>query len=357
MFTTLSDQGCRVSFKRKLQTVVPVYADPTPPSTALFLALPQFRRRRSEKTIIFQLPWTVLAPTVEAVYLRPPPLWMANRRHGWRKSLTPTTLDEYTEAPGIAEQPETAFRLPPSLKHSSKRRHLAALLVPEWPLAQSSFPAILLEKALRRFALGRKLQRLPTHSEYAAPYTQPASARPVTAWQWPLFRRRKAEGRRKVSWVQIPDEGDFSTNQFTFVDITADTLGIEYESNIITVAGLIGGSAAPLSFSETGHRAGYYSLDGGAWTDLASIIVAQGQTLQLKLTSSAYKNIAISITVTIGLISDTWTVTTSETYSQGGTGGDGSKGHRSNAGSKGRNKAGSRKGRVSAPGRRGRGKV
>ena len=217
----------RASFRRRLQAVVPVYADPLAPSTALVLDPPPFRRRKGEKTITVNLPWLVLAEPVELRLIRIPALWIANRRHGWRKLRTPTTLDEYTQPPAVPEQPETAFRLPPSFRYSFKRSLKVALPVPEWPLAQSVFPAILLEKALPRFALGRKLQRLPTLSEYGSPATQPESARPVSAWQLPKFFRKSGHIDRARASQRAAELVGIASGAFQPTpDISLYTMGV-----------------------------------------------------------------------------------------------------------------------------------
>lgn len=104
---------------------------------------------------------------------------------------------------------------------------------------------------------------------------------------------------------------DTTPDAFEFVDLAGQQPGRGVESNIITIAGI--DTSATVTFSESGHLSGFYSKNGGEWTDLASTTVDNGDTLQLKLTAAPSGS--ISILVTIGGVSDTWSV---ETRNPGG---------------------------------------
>ena len=110
---------------------------------------------------------------------------------------------------------------------------------------------------------------------------------------------------------------DTTPDAFEFTDLTDQALNTVIESSEITVAGI--NAAAAVSFVEVGHTSGEYSLNSGAWTDLANFNIDNGDTLKLRLTTSTSNNTITSIQVTIGGVSDTWSVSTlAEVGDEGG---------------------------------------
>ncbi len=95
---------------------------------------------------------------------------------------------------------------------------------------------------------------------------------------------------------------DTTPNQFIFTDIAGATLSTVYTSNTIIVSGI----DAPATVMVTG---GEYSKNGGAWTS-APGTAEVGNTFAVRLTSSGSYNTPASCTLTIGGVSDTYTVTT-----------------------------------------------
>lgn len=95
------------------------------------------------------------------------------------------------------------------------------------------------------------------------------------------------------------------TSAFSFTNAANAPLSTLTTSNIITPAGC----AASLSVSVSGGGSPQISVDGGAWTTNTSI--SPGQTLQIRLTSSASASTVLSAVVVIGTTTGTtWTVTT-----------------------------------------------
>ena len=97
---------------------------------------------------------------------------------------------------------------------------------------------------------------------------------------------------------------DTTPEQFTFTDQTGVALSSIIESNVITVTG-INVSAA---ISITG---GEYSINGGAYTS-DSGTVENSQTVRVRQTSSSSYSTTTDATLTIGGVSDTFTVTTAD---------------------------------------------
>jgi hypothetical protein len=102
------------------------------------------------------------------------------------------------------------------------------------------------------------------------------------------------------SGVCIPP--DTTPDQFIFNDQTNVALNSLIESNQITVAGI----EAPADVSITG---GEYSINGGAYTSLAGT-VQNGQTVRVRQTSSTSYLTTTNATLTIGGVSDTFSVAT-----------------------------------------------
>lgn len=95
---------------------------------------------------------------------------------------------------------------------------------------------------------------------------------------------------------------DTTPDQFTFVDQTDVTLSTAVDSNAITVAGI----NSPALISIVG---GEYSINGGAFTS-GNGIVNNGESVIVRQTSSASFNTTTDATLTIGGVSDTFSVIT-----------------------------------------------
>ena len=99
-----------------------------------------------------------------------------------------------------------------------------------------------------------------------------------------------------------PAPSDDVPDAFTFTDITGATVSTQYTSNQIAVAGINTASA----ISITG---GTYSVNGGSYT-ASSGTVSNGDTVTVRVTSSGSNSTAVNVVLTIGGVSDTYTVTT-----------------------------------------------
>ena len=95
---------------------------------------------------------------------------------------------------------------------------------------------------------------------------------------------------------------DTTPNAFTFTDRTNVALNTEFKSNAITVAGI--NTATPISVS-----GGTYSINGGTYTSVSST-VTYGNTVKVRKVSAAAYSTTKSATLTIGGVSDTFSVTT-----------------------------------------------
>ncbi len=95
---------------------------------------------------------------------------------------------------------------------------------------------------------------------------------------------------------------DTTPDQFTFTDQTGAALNTVVTSNTITVTGI--NAAASISIAD-----GTYSVNGGAYTS-ASGTVTNGAMVTVHVTSSASYSTTVNATLTIGGVSDTFSVTT-----------------------------------------------
>jgi hypothetical protein len=104
--------------------------------------------------------------------------------------------------------------------------------------------------------------------------------------------------------LPIAGPSDTTPDAFTFVDVTGAALSTDYESNTITVTGMT--AAAIISIS---GGSGQYSKNGGAYATMPGLI-STGDTVKVKVTSDGVAGVAVTTTLTIGGVSDTYSVTT-----------------------------------------------
>lgn len=97
---------------------------------------------------------------------------------------------------------------------------------------------------------------------------------------------------------------DTTPDAFSFTDQTGIALSTQVESNTITVAGI--DAAAAISITGGGAE---YRINAGAYTTVAGT-VNNGDTVQLRMTSSGSYITAVNTTLDIGGVTDQWTVTT-----------------------------------------------
>jgi len=95
---------------------------------------------------------------------------------------------------------------------------------------------------------------------------------------------------------------DTTPSAFVFNDVGNAALSTAYVSNEITVAGINTSTIV----SVTG---GEYSKNGGPWDSVDTTAVL-GDTFRVRVTSSALNATAVAVVLTIGGVSDTYTVTT-----------------------------------------------
>lgn len=97
---------------------------------------------------------------------------------------------------------------------------------------------------------------------------------------------------------------DTTPDAFAFTDVSGATVSTQYTSNTITVAGLGAGVSVPVTIT-----GGTYSKNGAAYTS-ADGTAQNGDTFAVRLTSSASGATSANASLTIGTVSDTYTVTT-----------------------------------------------
>jgi hypothetical protein len=97
---------------------------------------------------------------------------------------------------------------------------------------------------------------------------------------------------------------DITPSPFSFASKTKVALNVITTSEILTPSGYDG----PLSVSVGGSGSPQISINGGAWT--TSTTMMPGQTLQVRMTSSASYSTLQTATITLGSYSTSWNVTT-----------------------------------------------
>ena len=98
---------------------------------------------------------------------------------------------------------------------------------------------------------------------------------------------------------------DYAPDAFGFIDVTGQVTGTLINANTVTITGI---GPLPVGVSVSGGGSPQIRINGGSWVTSGSI--SNGQTLQLRLTSSAAPETMLSATVTVGTAFDQWDVTT-----------------------------------------------
>lgn len=104
--------------------------------------------------------------------------------------------------------------------------------------------------------------------------------------------------------IALTASPDDTPDPFSFTDVTSAEIGTVTTSNAITVAGITASAAISIS-----GGSGQYRINGGSWTS-ASGTVSDGDSVDVRVTSSGAPGTAVSTTLTIGGVSDTFSVTT-----------------------------------------------
>ena len=97
---------------------------------------------------------------------------------------------------------------------------------------------------------------------------------------------------------------DTTPNAFSFTDVTGAEVSTLTTSNSITIGGI--NTSTPVSVSGSGSP--QIRINGGSW--VTSGTITNGQSLQVRLTSSASNDTASTATVNVGGVTDSWSVTT-----------------------------------------------
>jgi hypothetical protein len=105
-------------------------------------------------------------------------------------------------------------------------------------------------------------------------------------------------------WSVTTLAADTTPNAFDFTpNVTNAALSTLTTASAVTISGI--NTTTPVSVTGAGAQ---ISINGGAWGTSGNI--TSGQTLAVRLTSSAAFSTAITATVNVGGVSDTWSVTT-----------------------------------------------
>ena len=110
------------------------------------------------------------------------------------------------------------------------------------------------------------------------------------------------------SYSVITSSGsDVTPDPFTFTDVTNAALSTLYTSNAITVAGVT--ASVPIAIFVTG---GTYNINGGAFTPSSGTVVL-GDVVLVRATSSSSPSTNIDTVLSIGGVTDTFSITTAST--------------------------------------------
>jgi alpha-tubulin suppressor-like RCC1 family protein len=111
-------------------------------------------------------------------------------------------------------------------------------------------------------------------------------------------------GSLSDNWSVTTKTLDTTPNAFSFTDVTGANFSTLTTSNTISISGI----DSPASVSVSGTGSPEISINGGGWTTSGTI--TNGQSLAVRLTSAPGGSTARTATVTVGGVSDNWSVTT-----------------------------------------------
>lgn len=124
-----------------------------------------------------------------------------------------------------------------------------------------------------------------------------AATTTTDSWNWQgntYYTRRSAAANDTVP------------NAFSFTDVTGASTSTQYTSNTITLSGMTPGVNVTASVTGTPAQ----SVNGGGFFTNSSFTVQNGTTIALRKTSSSSNSSTLNMTLTIGGVSDTWSITT-----------------------------------------------
>ncbi|PKP99606.1 MAG: hypothetical protein CVT74_07440 [Alphaproteobacteria bacterium HGW-Alphaproteobacteria-13] len=96
---------------------------------------------------------------------------------------------------------------------------------------------------------------------------------------------------------------DEIADAFAFTDVTDADVSTSYESDVITIAGLADGVAVPVTVT-----GGEYRKNAEAWTDAPGTAV-NGDSFKVRGTSSATGGASVHVILSVGVTSDTFSIT------------------------------------------------
>ena len=99
---------------------------------------------------------------------------------------------------------------------------------------------------------------------------------------------------------------DTVPDAFSFTDVTGAATSTQFTSNTITLSGMTPGVNVTATVTGSPEQ----SLDGGSFFTNSSFNVQNGTTIALRKASSASNSDTLNLTLTIGGVSDTWSITT-----------------------------------------------
>ncbi len=108
---------------------------------------------------------------------------------------------------------------------------------------------------------------------------------------------------------------DGTPNAFSFTDQTGVAVSTQVTSNTVTISGI----NVSAGVSVSGQGSPQVSINGGAW--VTSGTITNGQSLRVRLTSASSGSTTHAATVTVGGLSDNWTVATASRISCSAAGG------------------------------------
>ncbi len=117
-------------------------------------------------------------------------------------------------------------------------------------------------------------------------------------------------GTLSDSWAVTTAAQDTTPNPFAFTDQTGAALSTVVTSNVLPITGITGNVATSITAGGSYRVCADATCAANPAFITTAATIANGQYLQVRVTSSASSSTAVSTTVTVGTVADTWSVTT-----------------------------------------------
>jgi hypothetical protein len=273
----------------------------TPPQSVTFNGTPLTLGVASYSTSI----WYLLNPTVTTANIVA--TTTGTSQPNTRGAVTALTLsDAQQQGPSVTNHVEAAGTSVTTSLTTTYNNHL---VLDAYTAGYSATPSIL--QGPNQVAV--YAQRWGSGTQLGVSYRQATTAQSVSLGWNQGGNDQYRHALAAFAGINCSPPLDSTPDAFNFTDQTGVATNTTITSNSVTISGINTPAAVTATNGAT------FSINGGAYGTSGNI--SNGQTLTVRMTSSASASTAVSTTVTVGGVSDNWSVTTASACGGSSVGG------------------------------------